>query len=155
MPSLYLASVSPRRRELLTQIGMPLSVLAIAIDESPLPSGAPAAYVERPACNRAVVGLTMPEGCGEDGCVLGAGTSAVIGGRTLGKSVDQADGLAMLVALSGREYQVSTAMALVAAGGVEARMARRRMCLRQVALEEALRYWQSGEPADKVGGCAI
>ncbi|WP_048294522.1 Maf family protein, partial [Pseudomonas aeruginosa] len=47
MPSLYLASASPRRRELLTQIGVPLSVLATAIDESPLPNEAPAAYVER------------------------------------------------------------------------------------------------------------
>ena len=136
MPSLYLASASPRRRELLTQIGVPLSVLATAIDESPLPNETPAAYVERLARGKAAAGLAMLEGRGEDGCVLGADTSVVIDGRILGKPVDQAEGLAMLAALSGREHQVLTAVALAAA-------------------EEALRYWQSGEPADKAGGYAI
>lgn len=116
MPSLYLASTSPRRRELLTQIGVPLSVLATAIDESPLPNEAPAAYVERLARGKAAAGLAMLEGRGEDGCVLGADTSVVIDGRILGKPVDQADGLAMLAALSGREHQVLTAVALAAAG---------------------------------------
>ena len=144
MPSLYLASASPRRRELLTQIGVPLSVLATAIDESPLPNEAPAAYVERLARGKAAAGLAMLEGRGEDGCVLGADTSVVIDGRILGKPVDQADGLAMLAALSGREHQVLTAVALAAAGGVEARGVECRVRFRQVAPEEALRYWQSG-----------
>lgn len=155
MPSLYLASASPRRRELLTQIGVPLSVLATAIDESPLPNEAPAAYVERLARGKAAAGLAMLEGRGEDGCVLGADTSVVIDGRILGKPVDQADGLAMLAALSGREHQVLTAVALAAAGGVEARVVECRVRFRQVAPEEALRYGQSGEPADKAGGYAI
>ena len=97
----------------------------------------------------------MLEGRGEDGCVLGADTSVVIDGRILGKPVDQADGLAMLAALSGREHQVLTAVALAAAGGVEARVVECRVRFRQVAPEEALRYWQSGEPADKAGGYAI
>lgn len=92
MPSLYLASASPRRRELLTQIGVPLSVLATAIDESPLPNEAPAAYVERLARGKAAAGLAMLEGRGEDGYVLGADTSVVIDGRILGKPVDQAEG---------------------------------------------------------------
>ncbi len=155
MPSLYLASASPRRRELLTQIGVPLSVLATTIDESPLPNEAPAAYVERLARGKAAAGLAMLEGRGEDGCVLGADTSVVIDGRILGKPVDQAEGLAMLAALSGREHQVLTAVALAAAGGVEARVVECRVRFRQVAPEEALRYWQSGEPADKAGGYAI
>lgn len=155
MPSLYLASASPRRRELLTQIGVPLSVLATAIDESPLPNEAPAAYVERLARGKAAAGLAMLEGRGEDGCVLGADTSVVIDGRILGKPVDQAEGLAMLATLSGREHQVLTAVALAATGGVEARVVECRVRFRQVAPEEALRYWQSGEPADKAGGYAI
>ncbi|MBF3288735.1 septum formation inhibitor Maf, partial [Pseudomonas aeruginosa] len=114
MPSLYLASASPRRRELLTQIGVPLSVLVTAIDESPLPNEAPAAYVERLARGKAASVLSMLEGRGEDGYVLGADTSVVIDGRILGKPVDHAEGLAMLAALSGREHQVLTAVALAA-----------------------------------------
>lgn len=133
MPSLYLASASPRRRELLTQIGVPLSVLATAIDESPLPNEAPAAYVERLARGKAAAGLAMLEGRGEGGCVLGADTSVVIDGRILGKPVDQAEGLAMLATLSGREHQVLTAVALAATGGVEARVVECRVRFRQVA----------------------
>ena len=120
-----------------------------------MPNEAPAAYVERLARGKAAAGLAMLEGRGEEGCVLGADTSVVIDGRILGKPVDQADGLAMLAALSGREHQVLTAVALAAAGGVEARVVECRVRFRQVAPEEALRYWQSGEPADKAGGYAI
>lgn len=76
-----------------------------------MPNEAPAAYVERLARGKAAAGLAMLEGRGEDGCVLGADTSVVIDGRILGKPVDQAEGLAMLAALSGREHQVLTAVA--------------------------------------------
>ncbi|KAB0733804.1 septum formation inhibitor Maf, partial [Pseudomonas aeruginosa] len=94
MSSLYLASASPRRRELLAQIGVPLSVLSIAIDETPLPDEAPAAYVERLARGKAAAGLAMLEELGGEGCVLGADTSVVIDGRILGKPADESDGLA-------------------------------------------------------------
>ncbi|MFU7350155.1 Maf family protein [Pseudomonas paraeruginosa] len=155
MSSLYLASASPRRRELLAQIGVPLSVLSIAIDETPLPDEAPAAYVERLACGKAAAGLAMLEELGGEGCVLGADTSVVIDGRILGKPADESDGLAMLAALSGREHQVLTAVALAAATGIEARVVECRVRFRQIGRDEALRYWLSGEPADKAGGYAI
>ncbi|HBP5566370.1 Maf family protein [Pseudomonas paraeruginosa] len=155
MSSLYLASASPRRRELLAQIGVPLSVLSIAIDETPLPDEAPAAYVERLARGKAAAGLAMLEELGGEGCVLGADTSVVIDGRILGKPADESDGLAMLAALSGREHQVLTAVALAAATGIEARVVECRVRFRQIGRDEALRYWLSGEPADKAGGYAI
>ncbi len=155
MPSLYLASASPRRRELLTQIGVPLSVLATAIDESPCRTKRPPPTSSAWRAARRPPGWLCWKGRGEDGYVLGADTSVVIDGRILGKPVDQAEGLAMLAALSGREHQVLTAVALAAAGGVEARVVECRVRFRQVAPEEALRYWQSGEPADKAGGYAI
>ncbi|ABR83607.1 septum formation protein Maf [Pseudomonas aeruginosa] len=155
MSSLYLASASPRRRELLAQIGVPLSVLSIAIDETPLPDEAPAAYVERLARGKAAAGLAMLEELGGEGCVLGADTSVVIDGRILGKPADESDGLAMLAALSGREHQVLTAVALAAATGIEARVVKCRVRFRQIGHDEALRYWLSGEPADKAGGYAI
>ncbi|MGG2040637.1 nucleoside triphosphate pyrophosphatase [Pseudomonas paraeruginosa] len=154
MSSLYLASASPRRRELLAQIGVPLSVLSIAIDETPLPDEAPAAYVERLARGKAAAGLAMLAELG-GGCVLGADTSVVIDGRILGKPADESDGLAMLAALSGREHQVLTAVALAAATGIEARVVECRVRFRQIGRDEALRYWLSGEPADKAGGYAI
>ncbi|KSR38023.1 Maf family protein [Pseudomonas aeruginosa] len=155
MSSLYLASASPRRRELLAQIGVPLSVMSIAIDETPLPDEAPAAYVERLARGKAAAGLAMLEELGGEGCVLGADTSVVIDGRILGKPADESDGLAMLAALSGREHQVLTAVALAAATGIEARVVECRVRFRQIGRDEALRYWLSGEPADKAGGYAI
>ncbi|KPD29604.1 nucleoside triphosphate pyrophosphatase [Pseudomonas paraeruginosa] len=155
MSSLYLASASPRRRELLAQIGVPLSVLSIAIDETPLPDEAPAAYVERLARGKAAAGLAMLAELGGEGCVLGADTSVVIDGRILGKPADESDGLAMLAALSGREHQVLTAVALAAATGIEARVVECRVRFRQIGRDEALRYWLSGEPADKAGGYAI
>ncbi|AVK06564.1 MULTISPECIES: Maf family protein [Pseudomonas aeruginosa group] len=155
MSSLYLASASPRRRELLAQIGVPLCVLSIAIDETPLPDEAPAAYVERLARGKAAAGLAMLEELGGEGCVLGADTSVVIDGRILGKPADESDGLAMLAALSGREHQVLTAVALAAATGIEARVVECRVRFRQIGRDEALRYWLSGEPADKAGGYAI
>lgn len=87
--------------------------------------------------------------------MLGADTSVVIDGRILGKPADESDGLAMLAALSGREHQVLTAVALAAATGIEARVVECRVRFRQIGRDEALRYWLSGEPADKAGGYAI
>ncbi len=111
MNSLYLASGSPRRRELLTQIGVPFTVVSAAIDETPLTNESAVAYVERLARGKALAGfaaLDHPLGA----CVLGADTAVIVDGQILGKPVDQADALAMLMALAGREHEVLTAIAL-------------------------------------------
>ncbi|WP_295474259.1 nucleoside triphosphate pyrophosphatase [uncultured Pseudomonas sp.] len=153
MPSLYLASGSPRRRELLTQIGVPFSVLSAEIDETPLPDEEPAAYVERLACAKARAGQAL---LGEDGgCVMGADTAVVLDGRILGKPVDRQDALDTLAALSGREHQVLTAVALVDGPRCVSRVVTSRVRFRPISSVEAHAYWRSGEPRDKAGSYAI
>jgi len=109
MNPLYLASGSPRRRELLTQIGVPFTVVSAPIDESPLPDESALAYVERLARAKAAAGLASVQG---PAVVLGADTAVVLDGRILGKPENREDALAMLADLSGREHQVLTAVAL-------------------------------------------
>ena len=154
MPTLYLASASPRRRELLTQIGVPFHVLASAVDESVLPGEAAESYVERLALAKARAGLALLDGAA-DACVLGADTSVVLDGQILGKPADRAEALQMLRALSAREHQVLTAVALVSASQAASRVV--SSCVRFCAISEAQMhaYWETGEPCDKAGGYAI
>ncbi|MBD9676769.1 septum formation inhibitor Maf [Pseudomonas sp. PDM18] len=154
MAQLYLASSSPRRRELLTQIGLPFHIVPASIDETP-ESGEPArAYVERLARGKALAGLNFLAQRA-DVCVLGADTAVVLDGRILGKPVDRDDALAMLQALSGREHEVLTAVAVADRDRCEARVVSSRVVFREVSAEEAERYWETGEPQDKAGGYAI
>ncbi|MEB0038892.1 Maf family protein [Pseudomonas sp. MH10] len=157
MPLLYLASGSPRRRELLTQIGVPFTTLSADIDETPFPEESPVAYVERLASAKAEAGLALLaiNATGPTACVLGADTAVVLDGRILGKPVDQADALAMLSALSGREHEVLTSVALVDHQRSEVRTVHSLVRFRSIQSAEAQAYWDSGEPQDKAGGYAI
>ena len=157
MTSLYLASGSPRRRELLTQIGVPFSTVSAAIDETPLVNEPATAYVERLAREKARAGYkhVMVSPAGDAFCVLGADTAVVLDGQILGKPVDEADALAMLMALSGREHEVLTAIAIMDAGRCETRVVRSQVRFRNISTQEARLYWASGEPQDKAGGYAI
>lgn len=152
MTSLYLASGSPRRRELLAQIGVAFTVVAATIDETPLADEAPRAYVERLALGKAQAGSTALTG---PGVVLGADTAVVLDQRILGKPLDEADFLATLAALSGREHEVLTAVALVDGGRQEVLSVSSRVRFRLIDTAEARAYWVSGEPQDKAGGYAI
>lgn len=154
MPQLYLASSSPRRRELLTQIGLSFNLVSGNVDETPLPDEAPAAYVERLARCKAQAGLTMLAQR-PDVCVLGADTAVVLDGRILGKPKDREDALAMLQALSGREHQVLTAVAVVDRDRCEVRVVSSDVSFRAISEAEAEAYWDTGEPHDKAGGYAI
>ena len=157
MPPLYLASGSPRRRELLMQIGVPFTSLSAQIDETPLPDEAPTTYVERLARGKAEAGLALLA-LSEEGsspCVIGADTAVVLEGRILGKPVDQADALAMLNALSNREHEVLTAIAVINNQRCETRVVRSLVRFRSIQVEETKAYWASGEPHDKAGGYAI
>lgn len=153
MPALFLASASPRRRELLTQIGVPFSLLSVSIDETPGTAEAPDAYVQRLAREKALAGLAQVDQ--DSACVLGADTTVVLDQQILGKPADKADALAMLQALSGREHQVMTAIALANGAGCEVRLVCSRVRFRPIGVDEAERYWASGEPQDKAGGYAI
>jgi septum formation protein len=153
MGALYLASASPRRRELLAQIGVPFSLIDVSVDETPSPTESPEAYVERVAREKALAGLASLSD--QDGCVLGADTSVVLDQHILGKPVDRADGLAMLAALSGRTHRVMTAVALASRTACDVRVVISEVSFRVIEQAEAERYWASGEPADKAGGYAI
>ena len=152
MNPLYLASGSPRRRELLAQIGVPFSVVSAPIDETPLPNESAPAYVERLARAKAAAGLACLEG---PAVVLGADTAVVLDGRILGKPENREDALAMLADLSGREHQVLTAVALSEGQRGHSLCVPSKVRFRAISAEEAQRYWASGEPADKAGGYAI
>ncbi|WP_313130289.1 Maf family protein [Stutzerimonas nitrititolerans] len=153
MAALFLASASPRRRELLTQIGVPFELLSITLDETPLPAERPEAYVQRLAREKALAGWAV---VGDDSvAVLGADTTVVIDERILGKPADRAEGLLMLESLSDREHHVLTAVALATRGACEVRLVTSRVRFRRIERAEAEAYWASGEPCDKAGGYAI
>jgi septum formation protein len=157
MPQLLLASGSPRRRELLTQIGVPFSLLSADIDETPLTDETPAAYVLRLARGKADAGLLQlaNDPAYSTARVLGADTAVVLDGRILGKPADENEALAMLAALSNREHEVLTAIAVVDEQHCETRVVTSRVRFRAISDDEARRYWVSGEPADKAGGYGI
>ncbi|WAB97214.1 MULTISPECIES: nucleoside triphosphate pyrophosphatase [Pseudomonas] len=152
MKPLYLASGSPRRRELLAQIGVPFTVISAPIDESALPDESAVAYVERLARSKAEAGLASLAG---PAVVLGADTAVVLDGRILGKPENREDALAMLADLAGREHQVLTAVALSDGQCCLSVCVTSNVRFRAIGPEEAQRYWASGEPVDKAGGYAI
>lgn len=153
MPALYLASASPRRRELLTQIGVSFSQLSVSVDETPFEAELPDIYVQRLAREKALAGLARVDD--RSACVLGADTIVVLDRQILGKPVDKADALATLQALSGREHQVMTAVAVASHTDCMVRLVTSRVRFRAIGAEEAEAYWASGEPHDKAGSYAI
>ncbi|MDE1166906.1 MAG: Maf family protein [Pseudomonas sp.] len=157
MNPLYLASGSPRRRELLTQIGVSFTAISASIDETPHPGELPQAYVERLARGKAEAGLALLSATESAAplVVLGADTAVILDGQILGKPLDEADALGMLAALSGREHQVLTAIALVDGQRCEVRSVSSLVRFRPILGEEARAYWASGEPQDKAGSYAI
>ena len=150
MATLYLASGSPRRRELLTQIAVPFLTQIAPIDENALPGESPIAYVERLARGKAQAGLTALADTA-DAVVLGADTAVVLDGRILRKPADRDDALATLNALSGRTHQVLTAVALASRERLESRVVTSQVTFRALNQAEIEAYWASGEPQDKAG----
>jgi septum formation protein len=150
-PLLCLASASPRRRELLEQIGVPHVLAVPDIDESVRPGEPAADYVVRMARSKARAihahSVGMP--------VLAADTIVVIDGRICGKPANADEGLAMLLELSGRSHQVLTAVALAAAGEVAHRLSASEVRLRPLSRAQCSAYWNTGEPHDKAGGYAV
>ena len=150
-PVLCLASESPRRRELLLQIGVPHLTAAPDIDETALGGESASAYVVRIACAKASViaerFASLP--------VLAADTSVVLDGRICGKPADAHQGIDMLGRLSGRTHEVLTAVALAHGGRLEHRLSTSAVRFRPLSLAECRAYWESGEPRDNAGGYAI
>lgn len=148
----HLASASPRRRELLEQIGVPVTLVRCAVDEQALRGEAPADYVQRVTRDKVVAGVAAaPAGA----VVLAADTAVVLGDRILGKPGDRQQGLAMLRALSGREHQVMTAVAVAQGEDIRLELVSTRVRFRPLEDNEIQAYWDTGEPADKAGGYGI
>jgi len=151
---IYLASASPRRRELLQQIGVPFRLVGADLDETPLPSEAPTAYVSRLATAKADAGW-LRSGGAANAPVLAADTAVVLDGEILGKPRDKDDAEHMLQQLSGRTHEVLTAVALRSAAGHESKLSHSLVTFRILDAAEASAYWNTGEPHDKAGAYAI
>jgi len=150
---IVLASASPRRSALLTQIGVAHEVLAADLDEARLPGEPPRVYVERLARDkaraaRAALGVA-------DRVLLAADTSVVLGDEIFGKPEDEADCVRMLMALSGRTHEVMTGIAVLAGDNLLADVNVSRVSFRRLDAEECRRYWRTGEPRGKAGGYAV
>ncbi|TVM08317.1 MAG: septum formation inhibitor Maf [Halomonas sp.] len=149
-PLVCLASASPRRRDLLSSIGVEVDVKPCHIDETPQPGESPDDYVVRLAVEKALEADTLTSLP-----TLGSDTAVVLDGRILGKPRDQAHGAEMLAALSGRRHEVLTAVALTGPAGMLKCCVATQVCLGDISDKQIAAYWQTGEPLDKAGGYAI
>ncbi|GGE48112.1 Maf-like protein [Halopseudomonas oceani] len=148
---LLLASASPRRAELLAQIGVRATRLTCSVDEQVQPGELPANYVERVTRDKVQAAVRAAPGR----VVLAADTAVVQGDRILGKPVDRADALRMLSLLSGAEHTVMTAVAVGCDQRIELVRVDTRVRFRPLSNAEISAYWDTGEPADKAGAYGI
>ena len=149
---IYLASASPRRQELLTQIGVRFE-LKVNVPEVPAPGEIPQDFVQRVALEKARAGKQLLSS-DDSHPVLGADTAVVVDGRILGKPMNKDDAIAMLTSLSGREHQVMSAVAL-AADYETIRTNISQVTFDSLSREQINAYWNSGECQDKAGAYAI
>jgi septum formation protein len=148
----YLASSSPRRRELLQQIGVEYQLVENSVDESLIQGESAEEYVTRLAIEKAKSGQNIVN----DGVVLGADTAVVINGKILGKPKDRDDFIRMFQRLSGHTHQVMSGIALASVdGNIEHRISISHVTFRQLSDDEIINYWETGEPVDKAGGYGI
>ena len=151
---IYLASASPRRRELLEQIGVAYQLLSVEVDETPKPAELPADYVCRLALEKARAGWQQVKNS-DSKPVLGADTAVAINGLILGKPVDKAHAIEMLMSLSGQTHQVLSGIALVAENQQKTLLNTSLVTFRDLSKAECEAYWHTGEPVDKAGSYAI
>jgi septum formation protein len=158
-PVLRLASASPRRRELLLQIGVPHVVTGAHIDESVHEGERPHDYVQRMARTKAEAVWSQDNSLP----VLAADTTVVLDGIVFGKPADRADARRMLGLLSGRTHEVLTAVALASgeealnrrAAKTDLRVSVSSVRFRVLTEAEIEAYWDTGEPKDKAGAYAV
>lgn len=155
----YLASASPRRRQLLSQIGVNFQILSVDVDESVAVGEGALGYVVRLARAKAAAGLgrriAAERAAVLGAAVLGADTAVVTDGAILGKPADCKDAERMLGLLSARTHEVLTAVALATEAGVLSHVSRSEVTFREITPEEARDYWETGESRDKAGAYAI
>jgi septum formation protein len=148
---IVLASASPRRHELLLQLGITHERLAVDIEEICLSGETAADCVNRLALEKARAGqLQRP-----DALVVGSDTMVVVDDTVLGKPRDRAHTLQMLELLSGRQHEVLTAVAIAGPNRELSCVQRSKVIFRPLDAAEIQAYWETGEPQDKAGGYAI
>ncbi|MEZ5137214.1 MAG: Maf family protein [Acidimicrobiales bacterium] len=159
MPLLVLASASPRRHQLLGELGIAFEVRPADVDESPRPGEAAEVLVRRLAIDKAEAGLAAaPE---RPIVVLAADTLVAVDGEVLGKPVDEADAARMLRRLSGTRHQVMTGVAVASADAsgtatsLAVEVVTTHVHMAPWTDEEIAAYVASGEPMDKAGSYAI
>ena len=154
--SIYLASRSPRRQELLGQIGVKFESIGIDVDEAVLGGESPRAYVERLARAKSEAGWRRVElDKLPRAPVLGADTTVAIDGRILGKPADRREAAQMLASLSGRLHEVLTAVSIKFGARLESAVSVSEVRFKALSNEEIARYVATGECEDKAGAYGI
>lgn len=151
LPRLVLASGSPRRLDVLAQLGLSAEPRPSAVDESHLPGETPAVHVERLARAKAAAAAADRQ----DTLVVAGDTIVVLDGRVLGKPKDESDAVATLLSLSGRTHEVLTGLALAGSHGVVSAVSRTAVRFRDFGVDAAQAYVATGEPMDKAGAYGI
>jgi len=151
-PDLHLASASPRRREILSALGLTFTFGGAGVDESAEAGESISGMVLRLAAAKASAVFDTGDHVVP---VLGADTLVVLDGRVFGKPGSRDDALEMLDRLSDRTHQVLTGVAVVTSEGMQTAVSTTDVQFREIGPDEAHAYWQSGEPAGKAGGYAV
>lgn len=152
MSSLYLASASPRRHELLTLLGVPFEILLTHTEEQRREGEGAENYVCRLAQEKAMAGVALAV---QDLPVLGADTIVVLNGQVLEKPRDTAHAAQMLAALSGKRHQVMTAVAIADRHDVLHQLVVTDVMFRHLSPQDIHDYIATGEPMDKAGAYGI
>ena len=152
MTALYLASGSPRRHELLTLLGVPFEVILTDTEEQRQEGESAEAYVRRLAQDKAKAGVALAP---QAWPVLGADTIVVLNGRVLEKPQDETHAAQMLAALSGKQHQVMTAVAIADRHDVLCQLVVTDVTFRNLSQQDICDYIATGEPMDKAGAYGI
>ena len=153
--TLVLASSSPRRRELLEQIGVEFQVQPVDMDESMQPGEGVQQHVKRLAIEKARLGYERASQTENDLAVLAADTVVEIEGEVLGKPVNSGQAATFLARLSAKKHKVHTAVALVTGNNELIEVSSSEVEFAQLSEQQIAAYVQTGEPMDKAGGYAI
>lgn len=149
---IILASTSPRRKELLEQVGLQFSTTSIDIDESNFLDEIPSDYVVRLAREKAQAVISDFD---QDTVIIAADTTVTMDGLILGKPIDQEDAFLMWQLLSGRTHQVMTGVAVAYLGQIQTAIVTTDVDFLRLNAAQMQSYWDSGEPIGKAGGYAI
>ena len=152
---IYLASQSPRRADLLRQIGVEFEVYASDIDERRLASESPDEYVCRMATSKARAAVSEVSKIQNSCVVLAADTTIELDGDIIGKPADRTQCCSILQQLSARQHLVLSAVALATQGDLKLRLSQNRVSFRTLSAQEIESYCATGEPMDKAGAYAI